>query len=381
MKQLFKYASLLFVAGALLVTSCSKKKDDDAVTPTVTKDSPRINLNLFYDETSPANQNWGGAEISANVPGDAPSAVIIVNADVEKNGTSPRELKRLYATKTVDGATSKFTLNISGFSSNSDGSIDIPSANKKKVTVEVPISTPTSGTKVVYEFWFTNGKGDYNTVTKRRQLGQGKVIINGDALVSYTSTVGDQFNSSPSYLVASGTGGALAEAALDTITDVAVKEATYRSVDLVFLQLTTAEAKGTGTKTGDTTYLVSPNKVKSLNFPGFGISGFNSNKQNYTVYAPYTGDFSTATEATIKALTFTSGVASTQKIVSGGIYKFETTYSEGYTKAGLIKVNSITRADNGLVSGVPTTGVFTRSASVSIKAVTKISSSSTYTSF
>lgn len=379
MKRVLKYASLLF-AGTAIMVACSKKEDDP--TPDVTAESPRIALNLFYNEGDAASTNWGAAEVSANVPNDAPSAVIVVTGDVEKGGvnTSKRELKRLYATKTVDGTTSPFVLKVTGFNSNSDGSIDIPSSGIKKVTVEVPIATPTAGTNTVYEFWFTSGKGDHKVVDKRRQLGQGKVVVNGNALIKYTATIGDQFSAYPSYLVASGTGGALAEVALDTISDATVKQGAYKSVDIVFLQLKTNEtSKGEGLK-ADTTFLVSPNKLLFLNYTGFGVAKFPANTQNYTVYAPYSGDFDAATEADIKALTFTSGVASTQKVVAGGVYKFETTFSEGFTKAGLIKINNIIRVDNGLVGGNQTAGVFTRSANVTIKAVSKSTKSSSYTS-
>lgn len=366
MKKVFKYASLLALGTALMV-SCGKKDDDP--TPEVTKDSPIINLDLKYDESNASSQSWGTKDVSANVASDVPSAVIRVTGDVIVGGTSPRELNRLYALVSTNGQNPvKYELkNISGFNSNSDGSIDIPSAKNKQVSIDVPIPAPASGANLVYSFWFTNKKGSHSNVEKAKQLGLGKVIINGNALVTFTATVGDQNNTSPSYLVTSGIAGALSGDSISSLGSLDERQSAFKGVDINFIRTNPAgdsrDIVG-GTVLDTKPYFISPDQRSA-----FGFTENVYTAANATTFEEVTASVfdNVKSDSDLKGLAFGSTAKSVGPIAVGKVYKFKTTYANERAKVGIIKVNTVTKNTTD-VNGSYVGNTF--KANVTVKATT-----------
>lgn len=367
MKQAFKYASLLFVAGALLVTSCSKKKDDDTtVAPVITKDSPVISLPLSYSESDPSSTGWGGNEVSANVSPDAPSAVIKVKGTVDADG--PRNLKRLYAAVSKNGGNFvKYDLaGVSNFTHNSDGSILMASSEYKSIEISVPIPIPATGEKVVYSFWFTDGKGSHKNVEKAKQLGLGKVILNGNGLVTFSAVVGDQNNVNPSYLITSGVAGSIAGDSISDLATTEERQAAFKGVDINLVRTnaagTTRDAAGA---TDAVPYLLSPNQRSAFNFT---VNVYTN--ANNTIYEEYTGNFDSITlDSEVKGLTFTSSATKIGPVVEGKVYKFKTTFTNERTKVGLIKIVTLTKSLSGSDLAPGYNGP-TFKANVTVKSVT-----------
>lgn len=358
MKQVFKYASLLFVAGALLVTSCSKKKDDDAVTPTP-EPTPTCAggsvKSLTYD-VSAANPYGTGTQENASVAVSKcdGSYNIVIKADNDDDldylyilkSTDGGEKKPVKLSDVTDGNGNKWTGNSSSYTLKAPGSGD-----KKKftLTVNIPVREAENGTDA-YEVWFTNasgiGNGRFSQPKAKRDIGPVLASFNYGSIkystTSFTAEVGSQNNSKPSYVITTGIGGTL------TLEDIVGTAATpnadsaneFASVNMLFYVLnTTLDARSTTTPA-----LVSPDQRSALGYTRLVSGG------SVTTFAEYTGSFSSAGETELKAL---SPSAKSIAIQASKVYSFKTTDAKtGKISVGLAQINSISGTGDNRTANV-----------------------------
>ena len=345
MKQVFKYASLLFVAGALLVTSCKKKSDDavtpdETVAPTCTGGSVK---SLTYDvsELRPEGNGPTQENGSVKVSKCDGSYSIVINVDNDD------ELDVLYILKSIDGG-KKEAVKLGDVKdgngntwtgNNSSYTLKAPTtagADKKKfkLTINIPVRSVESGADA-YEVWFTKagalGNGRFSKPDAKRDLGPILATFNYGSIKYATTTfsaeAGSQDNSKPSYIITTGTGGTL------TLDDVraALADSTkeFNAVNMLFYVLNDDLSLRGTTKPA----LVSPRERASLGYTAFTMG-------STTTFDLYTSAFATAEETELKALNPTlSKIA----IEGGKTYSFKTTdATSGRVSVGLVKVESIT---------------------------------------
>jgi hypothetical protein len=343
MKNVFKYASLLFVAGALLVTSCSKKKDDSVTptpdpTPTCTGGSVK---SLTYD-VSAANPYGTGTQENASVAVSKcdGSYNIVIKADNDD------DLDFMYILKSTDGGKKEavklgdvkdgngntWTGNSSSYTLKAPGSGD-----KKKFTlsINIPVRSAENGTDA-YEVWFTKagalGNGRFSKPDAKRDLGPILASFNYGSIkyatTTFTAEAGSQDNlDKPSYIITTGTGGTLTLADVRAAMADSTKE--FNAVNMLFYVLNDDLSLRGTTKPA----LVSPRERASLGYTAFTMG-------STTTFDLYTSAFATAEETELKALNPTlSKIA----IEAGKTYSFKTIdATSGKVSVGLVKVETIT---------------------------------------
>ncbi len=238
---MFKYASLLFISGALLMTSCGKK-DDEAVTPTPVDTTPsgsetcigNLTTKVTIDASTDATQNsYNGKSYSCSV---ATGKVDTLYLDVKSkkdmdfifikrisNGGTPENWINKSTLKTVDG-----TKDIVGGSS--DFTYQVPAGDfiSSALKIKIPAAVMTSNSTDVYVIWFTkevtkeaavgSGKGDFTNTGNRTVVGPIYVTLKNGSDAPFKSqsalTIGDQAAVEPSYITSGGGVNTLSGASL-----------------------------------------------------------------------------------------------------------------------------------------------------------------------
>ena len=345
MKQVFKHASLLFVAGALLVTSCSKKSDDavtpDTPTPPVTGSEICVGNNTVkvkIDASTDASQNsYNGKAYSCTATA---GSVVKIILDVKSkkdmdyifikkvtNGGSPSDLKNRTDLKTVDGLK-----DVKG--AGTEASYEVPSGDfiSSALQVEIPLDVIAANSADVYTIWFTKSaqvggnKGTFDNTGSKTVVGPIYVTItNGTASGSFKSestlALGDQANTSlPSYVTTSGSVSTLAGTSL--IASDATTEEKATSLNAAAFNFVSLNAAGTDQGDYSTPYFISVGLRNNI--------GFANNTQGtaLTTFAKLPATFTTAfadvTPADLASLTTPSSTATKIKVENNSKYVFVT---------------------------------------------------------
>jgi hypothetical protein len=356
MKKMFKYASLLFVSGALLMTSCGKK-DDETVTPTTPAACDGVTASpktLSFTVTAANPQ----AESTVKISKCDGNSKITIDMD------SDNEIGYIYVLKTVDGGKAT-AVKLSDVvddngkkwtGSSNDYTLKAPENEYKKfkLTLTFAVREADQGTDA-YEVWFTKKGTLSNGKFKDPQLLRVKGPLNayfnyGTVTISTSQftvdNVGSQGSTQPSFVVATGTGETYTRDELKATDD---SIATFSAVNFQFsIMKTDLTALGT-----DAPALVSPDQRASL-----GSTGYTTGGANTTFGTSTASDFSAATEATLKTLNPSSKI---QGISVGGYYSFKS----------ISTVNGTVSTTYGIVNVVSITGTGTnRVAKLSIKVAT-----------
>lgn len=177
MKNLFKPLSLfLAVAVSSLFTSCDKDKANDAIRSDDDKDKAGYEIKV---NTTNASTKERHLAISL-----APGKMVKVKTSFKGD----RNMYRLYITKQVLSSTGskeevfKYPLG----KKKKDGSIDLPSQDKKDFSYDFHFDAPANNNEVVqYKLWVTHGRGDYRDPSHRNAISKdpaafGTITIKGD---------------------------------------------------------------------------------------------------------------------------------------------------------------------------------------------------------
>ena len=358
MKQVFKYASLLFVAGTLLVTSC-KKKSDDATTPVTIDETPSGNTvcvgnnktKITIDASTDATQNsYNGKSYSCTVATGATDTLYVdikSKKDMDyifikriSNGGSPDLYTNKSDLKTVDG-----TLDVLG--SSTEYSYKVPAGDfiSTALKVKIPAMVMTSNSTDVYVIWFTkeatvgSGKGDFTNTGNRTVVGPIYVTLkNGSASGIFKSqttlTIGDQASPEASYITSGGGVNTLkGSSLLDSTTMTADERA--MSLNGTDFNMASIAADGQSLGNGSTPYFISVGIRSRLGFTK------NASGTNVTKFAKITApsDFSSLTASQIGSLA--TPTLDRIKIESSSYYVYLTQDGrKGVIKTGVISSTS-----------------------------------------
>jgi hypothetical protein len=288
MKQVFKYASLLFVAGALLVTSCSKKKDDDAVKPVETPPPAtgsdiclgNNTVKVLIDASTNASQD------SYNNKSYACTAVTGSAVTLFLDIKSKKDLDYIFIKKeTSSGVKKNFTGTASIKSEanqdligGSDFSYKIPDGDfiTSALQVKIPLDQITANETDIYTVWFTRSaqvlgeKGSFDNVNSKLIVGPITVILkNGSAVGLFSTatplTLGDQGKTGiASYVTTKGGVNTLLGASL--FADDVTAEEKITSLNGADINFVSIAADGSELGNGSTGYFISVGDRGNLKF-------------------------------------------------------------------------------------------------------------------
>jgi hypothetical protein len=395
MKQVFRYASLLFLGGALLISSCSKKSDDPTETPTPVNPPIATGEQVCLDGKKTqvlidASTKAGAASIVKGYACDVTTTQLTdtIVLDIK----APKDLDKIYITLSQDnGPATPYYVpsNLVGFDANTDTynktftaggaglgySLDIPDglASTKYIKVKIPVTVRTSPSAQadIYTIWITNGTGSFDNTGKKTIIGPLNVALVYGAAIPYVAgfgiNLGDQNATNPSYVSTSGS--------INTISGVALiesgmtadeKTVALNGADINFVSLR-ADGSSINLATAPaqsfpgTPYFIGVGLRSSVGFTG------NTEGTDKTKFELYTGTkaFADFNGGDIKALA--NPTKDRIKVENNKIYVFLT--EDG--RKGIINVTNLAVESVAAVAAAARLEAGGHTATVSVKVLTK----------